>query len=163
MDHLAFFEGNSHGDKTRSGNLEFANILIKTRKILELHVGDVGTKVKLSGDIDTAIKGLEGGPDITSSCRFSARDDGGDNGGNAALNDVLDLGIFLPPLAIGLEGGRTRIDSDSGHRNLGKWGEGVVGAFDETPEAFALQSAHDGLAPGGVNGDAVEGGNVVEF
>jgi len=163
VDHLAFFEGNSHGDKTRLGNLEFANILIKTRKILELHVGDVGTKVKLSGDVNTAIKSFEGGPNVAGGCCFSRRDNRGDDRGDTAFNDVLDFRILLPPLPIGLEDGGTRIGGDSRHGNFREGGERVVRAFDEAPETFTLQSPHDGFAPCRVVGSTIKDRNVVEF
>src|SRR6266446_2483438 len=127
MDHLPFLKGNPHGDEARTGNFEFANVLVEPCKIFKSDIRDMSTKVKLGSDVDTAIKGLKSGPNIVGRSCFSARDDGGDNGGNTALNDVLDLGIFLPPLVIGLEGGRTRIGDDSGHGNLGEGGERIVG------------------------------------
>ena len=65
------------------------------------------TKVKLGSYVNTTIEGLEGGPNVTGSGRFSTRDDGGDNGGNAMLDDVLDLCILLPPFTISFEGGRS--------------------------------------------------------
>jgi hypothetical protein len=45
-------------------SLEFTNIFVETSKILELHIGNVCTEVKLGSNVDTAIKGLEGGPDM---------------------------------------------------------------------------------------------------
>jgi len=120
MDHLPFLEGNPHGDEARTGNFEFTNVLVEPCKIFKSDIRDMGAKVKLGSDVNTAVKGLKSGPNIAGRSCFSARDDGGDDRGNTALNDVLDLGIFLPPLAIGLEGGRTRIGDDSGHRNRGR-------------------------------------------
>ena len=107
MDHLPFIEGNPHGDEVRMSNFEFTNVLVEPYKIFKSDIRDMGAKVKLGSDVDTAVKGLEGDPDITGSGRFSARDDGGDNGGDTAFNNVLDLCIFLPPLVIGIEGSRT--------------------------------------------------------
>jgi len=163
VDHLAFFKGNSHGDKTRSGNLEFANIFIKTCKILQLHVGDIGMEVKLGCNINTTIEGLESGPDVTGGGCFGARDDGGDDGGNTVLNDVLNLRVLLPPFMMGFEGGSISSSGDNRCRYNRKGGERVLRTFDETPEAFALQGMHDGFAPGRVVGCAIEGGDVVEF
>jgi len=163
VDHLAFFKGNSHGDKTRSGNLEFANIFIKTCKILQLHVGDMGAEVKLGRNVNTTIEGLESGPDVMGSGCFGARDDGGDDGGNTALDDVLNLHVLLPPFMMGFEGGSISSSGDDKCRYNRKGGERVLGTFDETPEPFALQGSHDGLAPGRVVGHAIEGGDVVEF
>ena len=45
----------------------------------------------------------------------------------------------------------------------GEGGEGIVRAFDETPETFTLQCPHDRFAPCRVVGSAIEDGNVVEF
>ena len=163
MDHLPFLEGNPHGDEARTGNFEFANVLVEPCKIFKSDIRDMGTKVKLSSDVNTAVKGLEGDPDIMGSGCFSARDDGGDNGGNTVFDNVLNLRILLPPLAIGLEGGRTRIGDNGGHRNLGEGGEGIVGAFDETPETFTLQCPHDRFAPNRVVSCAIEGRDMVEF
>jgi len=50
----------------------------------------------------------------------------------------------------------------TGVGTIGK-GERVLGTFDETPEPFALQGSHGGLAPGRVVGHAIEGGDVVKF
>lgn len=163
VDHLAFFEGNSHGDETRPRNLEFANILVEACKILKFDVRYMRAEVKLSSDVNATIKGLESGPDVTGGGRFSARDDGGDNGGDTALDDVLNLRILLPPFTMSFEGGSICSSSDDGCGYYRKGGERVLGTFDETPEPFTLQGSHDGLAPGGVVSRAIEGGDVVEF
>ena len=105
VDHLPFLEGHPHGDETRTGSLELANIFVKTCKILKFDIRYMRAKVKLSSDVNTTIKGLESGPDVTGSGCFGARDDGGDDGGDTALNDVLDFCILLPPFTIGLQGG----------------------------------------------------------
>jgi len=163
VDHLAFFKGNSHGDKTRSGNLEFANIFIKTCKILQLHIRDMGTEVKLGCNINMTIEGLESGPDVMGGDCFSARNDGGDDRGDTALDDVLDFCILLPSFMMGFEGRSSGTSRNDRHGYYRKGGERVLGTFDETPEPFALQGSHDGLAPGGVVSHAVEGGDVIEF
>lgn len=163
VDHLPFLEGDPHGDETRTCSLELADILVKTCKILKLDIGNMSTEVKLGGNINATIKGFESGPNVTGGGCFSARDNGGDDGGNAALNDVLDLRVLLPPFTIGLEGTSTSTSSDDGCRDFRKRRKRVVGAFDETPKALALQGTHDRLAPGGVISRAVEDGDVVEF
>ena len=105
VDHLPFLEGHPHGDETRTGSLELADIFVKTCKILKFDIRYMRAKVKLSSDVDATIKGLESGPDVTGGGCFGARDDGGDDGGDTALDDVLDFRILLPPFTIGLQGG----------------------------------------------------------
>ena len=112
MDHFSFLESDSHGDEARSSNLELADVLVQTCKILQLHVGDMRTEVKLGSNVNTTIEGLEGGPNVAGSGRFSTRDDGGDNGGNATLNNVLNLCILLPPFTMSFEGGSISSSSD---------------------------------------------------
>jgi hypothetical protein len=163
MDHLPFLESDSHADEAGTSNLELANVLVKTSKILKTDVGYMCAEVELGSDIDPTVEGLESGPNVASSGRFVARDNGGDNGGDAALDDVLDLCILLPPFAMGLEGRGSSTNCDDGHRNLRERRERVVGAFDETPETLALQCAHDGFTPSRVISSTVEDGDVVEF
>jgi len=105
VDHLPFLEGHPHGDEMQTGILELTDIFVKTCKILKFDIRYMCMKVKLSSDVDTTIKGLESGPDVTGGGCFGARDDGGDDGGDTALDDVLDFRILLPPFTIGLQGG----------------------------------------------------------
>jgi len=112
MDHFPFLKSDSHGDEARSSNLELTDVLVQTCKILQLHVRDMRTKVKLGSYVNTTIEGLEGGPNVAGGGCFSTRDDGGDNGGNATLKDVLDLCILLPPFTMSFEGGSISSSSD---------------------------------------------------
>ena len=136
-------------------------IVVNTRQVLKLDEG-MPMKLKLSGDINATVVYFQGGPNVTGGGCFSAREDGGDDRGDTAHDDVLNLCILLPPFMIGPEGSGTNAGTNDRCRNFGKRGERVVRAFDETPEPFALQGTHDGFAPGGVIGSAVEGGDVVE-
>ena len=163
VDHLPFLEGHPHGDETRTGSLELADIFVKTCKILKFDIRYMCAKVKLSSDVDATIKGLESGPDVTGGGCFGARDDGGDDRGDTALDDVLNLCVLLPPFTMGFEGGSISSSGNDRCRYNRKGGERVLGTFDETPEPFALQGSHNGLAPGGVVSRAIEGGDVVEF
>jgi len=163
VDHFPFLKSDSHGDEARLSNLELANVLVQTCKILQLHVGDMRTKVKLGSYVNTTIEGLEGGPNVAGGGDFSTRDDGGDNGGNGTLDNVLNLCVLLPPFTMSFEGGSISSSSDDRCGYYRKGGERVLGTFDETPEPFALQGSHDGLAPGGVVSHAIEGRDMVEF
>jgi len=147
----------------RLRNLEFANVLVEACKILQLHPRDMCAEVKLGGNINMTIEGLEGDPNVTSCGCFGAGNDGGDDGGDTALNDVLDLCILLPPFTMGFEGSSIRSSSDDRCRYYRKRGERVLRTFDETPEPFALQGSHDGLAPGRVVGHTVKDGDMIEF
>jgi len=112
MDHFPFLKSDSHGDEARSSNLELTDVLVQTCKILQLHVRDMRTKVKLGSYVNTTIEGLEGGLNVAGGGCFSTRDDGGDDGGNATLKDVLDLCILLPPFTMSFEGGSISSSSD---------------------------------------------------
>ena len=163
MDHLPFLESDSHADEAGTSDLELADVLVKTSKILESDIRYMRTEVKLGSNIDPTVESLESGPNVTGSGCFGARDNGGDDGGDAALDDVLNFSVLLPPFTMGLEGRGSGTNCDDGHWNLRERRERVVGAFDETPEALALQCAHDGFTPGRVISSTVEDGDVVKF